>query len=67
MIASEDSRERDRNHVLRENAGEVGRDKTKHALLGQIEDFLLWRLKLINDMIRFTLKKKKFFKSLFLL
>lgn len=54
MIASEDSRERDRNHVLRENAGEVGRDKTKHALLGQIEDFLLWRLKLVNDLIRFT-------------
>lgn len=54
MIASEDSSERDTNHVLRENAGEVGRDKTKHALLGQIEDFLLWRLKLVNDMIRFT-------------
>lgn len=58
MKASEERAERARNHVLRDNVDELGGDKTKHVLLGQIKDFVLWRLKLVNDIIRFTQKKK---------
>lgn len=47
------------NHVLR--GEEVGRDQTVHVLLSQIKDLILWRLKLVNDTIRFTLPTPHFF------
>lgn len=41
MEASEARAERAENHELRNNVGDVGRDWTKHGLLGQIKDFVL--------------------------
>lgn len=41
------------NYVLRDDAEEVGRDQTIYVLLGQIKNFVLWRLKLVNDAIIF--------------
>lgn len=41
------------NYVLRDDAEEVGRDQTIYVLLGQIKNFVLWRLKLVNDVIIF--------------
>lgn len=41
--------------MLRDDAEELGRNQTIHVLSGHIKDFVLWRLKLVNDIIRFTL------------
>lgn len=53
MMASLDRAERAGNHLLRDGAEEVGRDQIIHVLLGQSKDFVLWRRKLVKDIIRF--------------
>lgn len=53
MMASLDRAERAGNHLLRDGAEEVGRDQIVHVLLGQSKDFVLWRRKLVKDIIRF--------------
>lgn len=42
------------NHVLRGDAEAVGRDQTVHVLLSSIKHLMLWRVKLVNDTVRFT-------------
>lgn len=41
------------NHVLRDDAEEVGRDQTTYVFLSQIKNFVLWRLKPMNNVIIF--------------
>lgn len=53
MMVSLDRAERAGNHLLRDGAEEVGRDQIIHVLLGQSKDFVLWRRKLVKDIIRF--------------
>lgn len=57
MKSGVDGAERARNHVLSDVDEEVVRDQTIHVLLGQIKDFVLWRLKLVKDAIRFSVFK----------